>query len=202
MSGHAHAQVVELAADDRHGRRGGVVVDGDAHELRCRHGPAPRPGARWRPRRRCRCWSSTGRRPGAPSRRARPRRPSSRSGVAARSTPSGSPAHQPPDVEEGDPDEERHQQHEARRGRRALEAGRDAVAGQPAERPPRTRPPSSGGNGRTLTTARLAESRPMSQNRKTGGSWVRNDPTASTMPTGPGPAGWPGCAPGPEGRGG
>ena len=39
---HADAEVVELAADDRHGLRGGIVVDGDTNELgtrvgQCRH---------------------------------------------------------------------------------------------------------------------------------------------------------------------
>ena len=67
MSGTSTPRSSQLAPDlrDRRGRR--VVVDRDAHQLATRRGRAPRPGAPCRPRRRCRCWSSTGRRPGGPS---------------------------------------------------------------------------------------------------------------------------------------
>ena len=51
-----------------------VVVDRDAHQLASRRAPAARPGWRCHRRRRCRCSSSTGRRPGARSRPGRRRR--------------------------------------------------------------------------------------------------------------------------------
>ena len=68
------AEAADLADHLRDGRRGGVRVDRDPDELRARRARAARPGSPSRRRRRCRCWSSTGRRPGGPSRRARRRR--------------------------------------------------------------------------------------------------------------------------------
>ena len=57
------AEQVEPLADQRHGARRVVVVDGDPHDLGAGAGELDhlaRGGGR---RRRCRCWSSTGRRP-------------------------------------------------------------------------------------------------------------------------------------------
>ena len=69
------AQAADLADHLGDGRGGSLGVDRDAHELRAGVGQRGRPGWRWRRRRRCPCWSSTGRRPGGPSRRGRrPRR--------------------------------------------------------------------------------------------------------------------------------
>ena len=59
---HAHAHLSQLVPDVRHGRRRLVAIDRDAHDLGAGAGQR-RDLARRSPRhRRCRCWSSTGRR--------------------------------------------------------------------------------------------------------------------------------------------
>ena len=189
MSGTPTPRSSQLAPDLRHGRRGGVVVDRDPHQLGAGVGQRGDLERGARPRPRCRCWSSTGRRPGGASRPARRRRrrwasgagragaPRPRSagiaaGVAAASA-GAAPSAEPLDVEEGDPDEQRHQQRRSRSGRPAARQRADAVAASARWTSAiATRPPSSGGNGSALTTARLADSTPMSQRRKTGGSSV------------------------------
>ena len=71
---HADAERIELGADDGHGLRGGIVVDGDPHELGAGMRELRDLDRGARPRRRCPCSSSTARRPGGPTRRARRRR--------------------------------------------------------------------------------------------------------------------------------
>ena len=71
---HVDAEAADLADHLRDGGRRLVGVDRDADQLRAGVRQAARPGSPSRRRRRCRCWSSTGRRPGGPRRRARRRR--------------------------------------------------------------------------------------------------------------------------------
>ena len=73
-------------------------------------------------------------------------------------------------VEQRQPDEQAHQDDEAGQVDQPLSGDADAVVGGRLDDATATRPPSSGGNGSTLTTARLADSSPISQMRKTGGS--------------------------------
>ena len=90
-----------------------------------------------------------------------------------------------PYVEERHPDEQRHQEDEAGQVDERSTTTLTPIAGRGLDEATATRPPSSGGNGSALTTARLADSKPMNQIRKTGGASCGPVPIALTIPTGP-----------------
>ena len=178
-----------------HGRRGGVVVDRDAHQL----GAGVRQrrdleGSRVR-RPRCRCWSSTGRRPGWPD---PTRTPADVHGdVCSAGLPAldALTAHPPTSrrtSNSGDPDQEGHQADAAGEVDVALQRGRDALAGEALRASAiSTRPPSSGGSGSDVDdreVRRQHADEPQQVDRRQLGAERAH--RVRPCPPGPGPAGW------------